>query len=291
MVAPTAGASARSLDFLRESHPTPQFVREDWIDLNGTWAFAGDRDDQGLDDGWFTGTERIDGEILVPYPPESTASGIGDPAHWNVVWYEREVDLPTRSDDGSWLLHFGAVDYRATVWVDGELRAEHEGGHTPFVVPLSRRAAGRVRVTVRAEDRSDDLSQPRGKQDWRDEPHQIWYSRTTGIWQPVWLERVPHTHIARIAWTSRIEHATVRAQLEFSRPVPDGTPPRIVLSVGDRRLARQTTAVGAPGRRSTSRSPRSPTIRTCTGRFGRRSIRTSWMRRSRWAPGRGRMSC
>jgi hypothetical protein len=243
VVAPAAGASARSFDALRETHPTPQFVREDWIDLCGTWAFAGDREDRGLDEAWFTESGAIGGEIVVPYPPESKASGIGDRAHWDVVWYEREIDLPARSDDGQWLLHFGAVDYRAQVWVNGELHAQHEGGHTPFAVPLSPSAAGRVRITVRAEDRSEDLTQPRGKQDWQDAPHAIWYSRTTGIWQPVWLERVPRTHITRVTWSSRIEHATVRAQLEFSRPVPAGTALRLVLTIGDRQLAHQTTAV------------------------------------------------
>ena len=244
MVTPADGASLRRLDALREAHPRPQFVREDWIDLTGTWRFTGDRDDRGLDEEWFGASERIDGEIVVPYPPESVASGVGDPAHWNVVWYERDVELPARADDGMWLLHFGAVDYRAQVWVDGEPRGEHEGGHTPFSVPLRTQAeGGRIRITVRAEDRSDDLSQPRGKQDWKDDPHAIWYSRTTGIWQPVWLERVPRTHITRVAWSSRIEHATVRAQAEFSRPVPDNTPLRIVLRVGDVQLAHQTTAV------------------------------------------------
>jgi beta-galactosidase/beta-glucuronidase len=244
VVSPADGASTRPLDLLREAHPRPQFVREDWIDLNGTWRFAGDREDSGLDAGWFAGSGEIDGEILVPYPPESAASGVGDPAHWNVVWYERDVDVPARPDDGMWLLHFGAVDYRAQVWVDGELRAEHEGGHTPFSVPLrTPSAGGPIRITVRAEDRSDDLSQPRGKQDWQDRPHAIWYSRTTGIWQPVWLERVPRTHISRITWSSRIEHATVRAELEFSRPVPEHTPVHIVLRAGDRQLAQQTTAV------------------------------------------------
>ncbi len=250
MVVPAAGVSSRDLNALRETHPTPQFIREDWIDLTGTWRFTGDREDYGLDAEWFSAPGSIDGEITVPYPPESTASGIGDPAHWNVVWYERDVELPARTDGGRWLLHFGAVDYRAKVWVDGELRGEHEGGHTPFSVPLPARSDGRrVRVTVRAEDRSDDLSQPRGKQDWKDEPHAIWYSRTTGIWQPVWLERVPPTHITRVVWSSRIEHATVRAQLEFSRPVPDGTPIRIVLRIAGRQLAHQTTA--ASGSRAT----------------------------------------
>jgi beta-galactosidase/beta-glucuronidase len=247
VVAPSRVASPRPLDSLRETHPRPQFVRKDWIDLTGTWRFDGDREDRGIDEEWFADGRALSGEIVVPYPPESLASGVGDQAHWTVVWYERDVELPPRDDGGRWLLHFGAVDYRAQVWIDGELSAEHEGGHTPFRVQLPARSEGRtVRITVRAEDRSDDLTQPRGKQDWQDDPHAIWYSRTTGIWQPVWLERVPRTNIERIIWSPRIEHATLRAQLEFNRPVPDGTPLRIVLTVGDRKLAHQTTAVSGP---------------------------------------------
>jgi beta-galactosidase/beta-glucuronidase len=239
-----AAASPSDFHALREAHPRPQFVREDWVDLTGTWAFAGDPEEAGLRERWFDEAGRIDGEIVVPYPPESPASGIGDPGPWNVVWYEREVELPERDDDGKWLLHFGAVDYLAEVWVDGRLHARHEGGHTPFSLTVGAPPSGsRIRITVRAEDRSDDLTQPRGKQDWRETPHAIWYSRTTGIWQPVWLERVPRTHIARLAWSSNLEHATVRASLEFDAAVPPGTPCEIVLRVGDAELARQTTSV------------------------------------------------
>ena len=86
------------------------------------------------------------------------------------------------------LLHFGAVDYRAEVWVNGRLVASHEGGHTPFHADVTDALdeAGDQVVVVRAEDPVDDPAQPRGKQDWRPAPHDIWYHRTTGIWQPVW---------------------------------------------------------------------------------------------------------
>lgn len=239
----TNAVSALALNALREAHPRPQFLRENWIDLTGTWRFSGDSDDRGLDEGWFAEPGHIGSEIVVPYPPESPASGIGAPGPWNVVWYERDVDLPAHDDGGHWLLHFGAVDYRARVWVNGQLHAVHEGGHTPFSLSLAASDASRVRITVRAEDRSDDMAQPRGKQDWRETSHAIWYSRTTGIWQPVWLERVPRVYIVRLSWVSRLEHSTVRAQLELSSAAAPGTPCEIVLSVDGTELARQTTAV------------------------------------------------
>ena len=105
------------------------------------------------------------------------------------------------------LLHFGAVDYFARVWVNGHPLAEHEGGHTPFTVDITRalQEGTSQRVTVQVLDDPDDLEMPRGKQDWKLEPHGIWYPRTTGIWQTVWLEQVPETYVRDITWTPNLE--------------------------------------------------------------------------------------
>ena len=105
------------------------------------------------------------------------------------------------------LLHFGAVDYQATVWVNGVRLAYHEGGYTPFTLDLTDviREGGPQVVVVHAEDDPQDLAKPRGKQDWQREPHSIWYQRTSGIWQTVWLERVSATYIAGLRWTSSLE--------------------------------------------------------------------------------------
>ena len=101
------------------------------------------------------------------------------------------------TDDGQRvILHFGAVDYDSTVWVDGQCIGNHEGGYTPFCFDVSRWAGRSVPIVVRAEDDPDDLAKPRGKQDWQPVPHSIWYPRTTGIWQTVWIEVVP-PHVAR----------------------------------------------------------------------------------------------
>ncbi|HEX5501736.1 MAG TPA: glycoside hydrolase family 2 TIM barrel-domain containing protein [Thermomicrobiales bacterium] len=187
-----------------EDHPRPQLVRDRWDDLGGPWRFAYDDADRGLDEGWPERADVFDREIVVPFPPESRASGVADPAFHPVVWYRRAFRVAPEDRGRRLVLHFGAVDYRATVWVNGRLVASHEGGQTPFgadITPALRAGAGEQTVVVRAEDRPEDRAQPRGKQDWEPRPHRIWYHRTTGIWQPVWLEAVAPTHVAALRWT------------------------------------------------------------------------------------------
>lgn len=188
---------------LADIHPTPQFARPRWHDLTGQWQFAFDPDDAGRDARWERATAPFDRTITVPFPPESKASGIDDPGPHRVVWYRREVALPAldRAAGQRLLLHFGAVDYRADVWVDGQHVAFHEGGQTPFSADITHATEGEsLVIVVRAEDDPADIAQPRGKQDWQTPSHGIWYRRTTGIWQPVWLEVVGKHRIADIHW-------------------------------------------------------------------------------------------
>ncbi len=184
-------------------HPKPQLARQNWLDLRGAWGFCHDDAGRGLDEGWQRQPERFDRSIVVPFPPESKASGIGDTGYHPRAWYRREFTLPEPRSGRRLLLHFGAVDYRADVWVDDQHVVFHEGGHTPFSADITAalRAGDTHTLVVRAEDDPLDLAQPRGKQDWRVEPHAIWYHRTTGIWQPVWLEVVGHTHLVDVRWT------------------------------------------------------------------------------------------
>ncbi|MBA2767794.1 MAG: glycoside hydrolase family 2 [Sporichthyaceae bacterium] len=202
-------------------HPRPQLTRERWTDLAGTWKFAHDDDDVGIDEGWADRPELLTTTIQVPFPPESPASGIGVAGFHPVVWYSRSFQAAHRPGERL-LLHFGAVDYRASVWVNGRLVVTHEGGHTPFsadITPMLVPEAEQV-VTVRAEDQPTDLTQPRGKQDWREQPHSVWYERTTGIWQPVWLEPVPATRIELLRWTPDLDRAVLalRAQVRGHDP-------------------------------------------------------------------------
>lgn len=183
-------------------YPRPQMVRAGWRSLNGMWDFA--FDDQ-LKYVTPQEVEHWTHQIRVPFAPESQASSIGDTGFHRACWYQREFEI--LKENFHVILHFGAVDYRARVWVNGVFVTEHEGGHTPFSVDITHtlRDNGRQKVSVWVEDDPHDLEKPRGKQDWLREPHSIWYPRTTGIWQTVWIERVAEMYICRIRWTPHVE--------------------------------------------------------------------------------------
>jgi beta-galactosidase/beta-glucuronidase len=223
-------------------HPRPQTQRARWTDLNGTWQFAYDDDDRGRDVGWQERAEAFDRQIVVPFPPESEMSGIGDTGFHPVVWYRREFSAQRRAGERL-LLHFGAVDYRADVWVNGQLVASHEGGHSSFSADITAVLAesGAQVVVVRAEDQPGDVAQPRGKQDWYEEPHAIWYSRTTGIWQTVWLEPVPELYIAELQLTPDLATGSVRVEAVLNRQARGSL--EIDLSIGGRALAGQRVSV------------------------------------------------
>ena len=199
------------LDSEETIHPRPQMTRPRWIDLSGPWGFAYDDHDRGIEERWQEREDIFTRTITVPFPPESAASGIDDNSYHPVVWYRRTVRVPFEDAGKRLLLHFGAVDYCAQVWVNGRLVATHEGGHTPFSVDITTALGpdGEGEIVVRAEDMPNDLAQPRGKQDWRERPHSIWYKRTTGIWQPVWLEPVSDTYFTGIRWTPNLERAVL----------------------------------------------------------------------------------
>lgn len=217
-------------------YPRPQLRRDAWTDLCGTWAFAHDDADAGLDAGWWR-DGAFDREIVVPFPPESALSGIHDTGFHPRVWYARSFACEAPAG-ARVLLHFGAVDYRATVWVNGRLVARNEGGHVPFTADITEALVpGEQRVVVRAEDDPADLTQPRGKQYWEAEPGIIYYHRTTGIWQPVWLERVPRVHVAELRWTPDIDRLGVDMVLRLSAAAPPGSRVRVRITGGGKVLA------------------------------------------------------
>jgi len=193
-------------------HPRPRLTRNRWFDLCGAWQFAYDDDNAGLDARWFDHPDRFDRQIVVPFPPESELSGINDKTYHPVVWYRRTFPAPQEAGERL-ILHFGAVDYSARVWVNGQLVATHEGGHTPFSADITTALVeGEQVVVVRAEDRPLDGTMPRGKQDWEATPHAIWYDRTTGIWQPVWLEPMPATYITSFHLTPDLTQSAVKVE-------------------------------------------------------------------------------
>lgn len=224
-------------------HPRPQFTRSRWTDLSGTWQFGYDDSDVGRQQRWGQRDDVFPLRIVVPYPPESELSGIQDRSFHPIVWYRRTFEA-SAADGERLLLHFGAVDYRAEVWVNGQFAVSHEGGHTPFTADITELLLpdGEQVVVVRAEDLPTDASQPRGKQDLQRSPHKIWYHRTTGIWQPVWLEPVPASRISSARWETEVERGTMRAHVDLAG-VPVGCQLRIEVSIRDVLLADDTYTV------------------------------------------------
>ena len=191
-------------DIPRPEYPRPQFVRAEWMNLNGSWNFRLDDANIGMEQRWF---EALDFqlEILVPFSLESRMSGIGDRSFHPCVWYQRTFDIPPNWAGRRVRLNFGAVDYRATVWVNGIVVAWHEGGHTPFSCDIYRRSvagsntcslcAPRTRRPTAIFRAANSIGKP--------QPVSIFYARTTGIWQTVWLEPVSASHLERVRITLR----------------------------------------------------------------------------------------
>lgn len=206
----------------RAEHPRPQFVRERWLNLNGEWEFAFDDNDLGEREQWQARAEQpFPQKIVVPYCFQSRLSGIGETAVHDIVWYRRSLDIPEAFSGKRIVLHFGAVDYEAKVWVNGQLVAEHRGGHTPFEADitssLTENGQGN-RIVVRARDYSRDLTLPRGKQYWKDESEGIFYTRTTGIWQTVWIEAVHPIHLRKVRLTPDIDRGRIDIGLHAALP-------------------------------------------------------------------------
>jgi hypothetical protein len=188
-----------------------------------------------------------DRTIQVPFAPETVASGINDTGFYKACWYRRAVAAPPLQPGDRLLLHFGAVDYTATVWVNGQQAVRHEGGYTPFQADITDllRPDGPQMIVVRAEDDPHDLAKPRGKQDWQLEPHSIWYPRTTGIWQTVWLERVPATWIGSLRWTPCVANWEIGLAAFLHGQQRDDLRLSVKLHVGDMLLSDDTYAVVA----------------------------------------------
>jgi beta-galactosidase/beta-glucuronidase len=190
----------------RPEYPRPQFVRPAWINLNGDWEFEFDDHDRGMTEDWCNGTHAFQKTIVVPFSFETPMSGIGDLSFHPCVWYRRQIRVPDDWNGRQILLHFGAVDYRATVWINGIMVGTHEGGHSPFYCNITRALVnGTGEIVVRAEDPPTDRYIPRGKQHWEEQPASIFYARTTGIWQSVWAEPVPNSYLDSVRITPAID--------------------------------------------------------------------------------------
>ena len=180
----------------RNEYPRPQFARNEWICLNGQWDFEIDQADSGLERDLLK--KKLKEKITVPFCPESKLSGIEQKDHLLSVWYKRELSIPHDWSGKRILLHFQAVDYDATVWINEIEVGRHRGGFSPFSIDITEfiQPGESKQLVVRARDR-DDMPQPRGKQIRAYEGEGALYGRTTGIWQTVWMEPVPQIHLKR----------------------------------------------------------------------------------------------
>jgi beta-galactosidase/beta-glucuronidase len=232
--------STRIRDAAR-GYPRPQLVRNEWFSLNGPWDFAIDADGRWDE----PGDVRWNRRIQVPFAPETTASGVGVRDFFRACWYRRTFAAPAVPDGHRLILHFGAVDYHATVWVNRSVVCRHEGGYTPFQADITRFVGpgGRCEVIVHVEDDPADLAKPRGKQDWQRDPHSIWYHRTTGIWQTVWMERVPPAWIGRVRWTANLERWEIGVNVRVDGRWPEPLQLRVRLHSKGNTLADDSYAV------------------------------------------------
>jgi len=221
-------------------YPRPQLVRKNWSSLNGRWDFAIDPDGLWMHPRDVQWKETIE----VPFAPETQASGVNCTGFFRACWYRRSIATPAMKHGERLLLHFGAVDYNAKVWVNDWLEGTHEGGYTPFTIDLTPLCnVSTLTVVVQAEDDPVELSKPRGKQDWLLDPHSIWYYRTSGIWQTVWMEVVPETSIGRVRWTPNIERWEMGLEVWLDGSRREGLRLEVKMKVGDLLLADDTYQV------------------------------------------------
>lgn len=195
-----------------KNYPRPQLVRKQWKNLNGEWKFHyGDESESPLR------------SIQVPFTYETKASGIGDETVHSNVWYEKDVILDAEEiAQKAVLLHFEGSDYQSTVWINGCLAGEHTGGYERFSFDITeyvRLGKNNIRVLVRD---SLSMTQPRGKQRWKEESFGCWYVQTTGIWKTVWLEFVPKTYLNDVKMTPDVKNSSLH--LEYEIHLADGHP-------------------------------------------------------------------
>ena len=199
----------------RPEHPNPQFQRRDWMNLNGKWSFKIDKSKSGLAKKYYQPQTKFDRTINVPFCPESVLSGIEYKDFMDAVWYSREFTIPEKYSGLRAILHFGAVDYKATVYINGKEVGTHKGGYISFEFDITDYITdGKNVLTVYAEDDTRNPLQPRGKQSEEYYSHGCDYTRTTGIWQTVWLEFVPESRIKGIKIFPNVENCSVDIQAE-----------------------------------------------------------------------------
>ena len=208
----TQWATQVSPEKVHNEYPRPQMVRKNWQNLNGLWDYVIVPKDRQQPD-------TFDGQILVPFPVESALSGVMKPVgEENRLWYKRTFEIPRKWDGQRVLLHFGAVDWETTVWINGTQVGTHRGGYDPFSFDITDALndAGQQEVVLSVWDPTNTGTQPRGKQVKK--PGGIWYTAVTGIWQTAWAEPVPEAYIKWIKIVPDIDSKSVRITAACTDP-------------------------------------------------------------------------
>ncbi|EOZ91493.1 Beta-galactosidase [Indibacter alkaliphilus LW1] len=218
-------------------YPRPQMEREGWVNLNGLWDYAILAKGSDM-------PQNFQGKITVPFPVESQLSGVGkNVGKDNELWYFRKIDINNNQRKGKVLLHFGAVDWEAEVFVNGQSVGSHRGGYDPFYFDISQalKRGKSQEIAVRVWDPSDDGPQPRGKQVKK--PHAIWYTPVSGIWQTVWMETVPETFISNLKTTPDFDRNLIKIKPELNGN-PTGTKVKVTVLAEGSKVAESTGDLG-----------------------------------------------
>ncbi|GIN72262.1 beta-glucuronidase [Bacillus sp. J14TS2] len=209
--------------YQRTEYPRPQFQRQSWVNLNGTWKFSFDDQNIGEKGSWYE-KPSFSTEIQVPFTYETKASGIGEEKFHPYIWYQRTFEIPKEEIGKRTILRFQASDYLTKVWVNGIFIGQHKGGYAAFSFDISNVIDNTKEneLVVKVED-SQSCYQPRGKQRWMDQNFGCWYVQNTGIWQTVWLEFLNEESIESVKMTPNIDTNSVVFDYKLHGELPEDT--------------------------------------------------------------------
>ena len=248
----------------RAEYPRPQFERADWLNLNGEWSYTLDL----VKTGWERGlkdSKGFDGKIIVPFAPESKLSGVEYKEFIPCIWYQRNITIPAEWDGKDILLHFGAVYYESEIYIDGKFVDRHFGGSDSFTVDITSfvKPGQTHSLVVNAKSDLRSRMQSAGKQSLRHGPFECMYTRTTGIWQTVWMEAVAPCAIERVKYITDIDRNTVSMEFTMRRNV-SGNTLTVTVKDGNKTVASNTapiasgSVVSLPIKKAKWWSPESP---------------------------------
>ena len=223
-------------DIPRSEYPRPQFERSTWVNLNGPWTYELDSDNTGNKRNLPT-SKSLSGTITVPFCPESKLSGVNHTDFIKRIWYQRSLTIPTDWENKKILLHFGAVDYVAEIYLDGRMVGFHYGGSTPFSIDLTQitKPVHTYNLVVDASDNPRSGLQACGKQSLEKSSFACFYTRVTGIWQTVWMEAVSTYGLESAITSPNIDNKQLTITPQFYQ-ISDGQTLEVTLYDGQRKV-------------------------------------------------------